>query len=142
MPKQILTKIKDSLGDKILDVQEKSFKRAYITLHKKDIPEACRFIFEVLGARFMIASGTDTREAIEILYHFSFDKLNKVVSFRTFIEKDNLSINSIAQIIKGAEWIEREIHDLLGVDFKGHPNLAPLLMSEDWPKDKHPLRKD
>ncbi len=142
MAKQIISKIKESLGDKILEMEEKSFKRAYLTVDKKDIPTACKFLFEGLDARFIIASALDTRSAIEILYHFSFDRLNKIVSLRTFVDKDNIEIDSIAPIVKAAEWIEREIHELLGVNFKGHPNLVPLLMAEDWPEGKYPLRKD
>jgi len=142
MAKQIVVKIKDSLGDKLLDIQEKSFKRVYLTIDKKDIIQAAQLMHEGLGSRFMIASGLDVGDGIEILYHFSFDKLNKVVSYRVVVGKDDAVIDSIASVIKGAEWIEREIHELLGVDFKGHPNLVPLLMSEDWPEGKHPLRKD
>jgi NADH-quinone oxidoreductase subunit C len=37
---------------------------------------------------------------------------------------------------------EREVYDLLGVKFRGHPNLRRLVLSEDWPEDAHPLRKD
>ena len=39
-----------------------------------------------------------------------------------------------------AEWIEREIWEMLGINFKGHPNLKRLLLAEDWPEDKYPLR--
>ncbi|MCK9615713.1 MAG: NADH-quinone oxidoreductase subunit C, partial [Candidatus Omnitrophica bacterium] len=43
---------------------------------------------------------------------------------------------------KSSDWVEREIHELLGINFKGHPNLKHLLLDDDWPKDSYPLRKD
>ncbi len=65
-----------------------------------------------------------------------------VVSFRAHLNKKALVIDSITPIMKGAEWIEREIHELFGVDFKNHPNLKPLLLPDDWPKGLYPLRRD
>jgi Ni,Fe-hydrogenase III component G len=44
-------------------------------------------------------------------------------------------------MIKGAEFIEREMHDLLGIDFPGHPNLVRLILPEDWPDGVYPLRR-
>jgi len=41
----------------------------------------------------------------------------------------------------GALWIEREMHELLGVNFPGHPNLKKLLLPDDWPDGVYPLRK-
>jgi Ni,Fe-hydrogenase III component G len=44
--------------------------------------------------------------------------------------------------VAAAEWIEREIHDILGIDFKNHPNLKRLILFDDWPEGVYPLRKD
>jgi len=44
--------------------------------------------------------------------------------------------------MKCAEWIEREIHEMFGVNFKGHPNLKHLLLKDDWPEGNYPLRRD
>jgi formate hydrogenlyase subunit 5 len=41
-----------------------------------------------------------------------------------------------------AEWIEREIQDLLGIRFDGHPNPKRLILADDWPEGVYPLRKD
>jgi len=76
------------------------------------------------------------------LYHFSFDNLSLIISFRVKLDKDNPSIDSITPIIKGAEWIEREMYELLGINFVGHPNLKRLLLPDEWPQGVHPLRTD
>ena len=47
---------------------------------------------------------------------------------------------TITDVIPGAVLYEREVHDLLGVEFEGHPDLSPLLLPDDWPREVHPLR--
>ena len=138
----VLKEIKDKLSKKILKVYEKSPRRIYIDLKPEDILQAASFIFKDLKARFVIASGVDTREHIEILYHFAFDRLDKIISLRTRLDRKNPEIESLTSIIRGAEWIEREIHELLGVNFRNHPSLKKLLLPDDWPKNKYPLRRD
>ncbi|MDH5174469.1 MAG: NADH-quinone oxidoreductase subunit C, partial [Elusimicrobiota bacterium] len=95
-----------------------------------------------MGGRLATATGIDTRKNIEILYHFSFDSSGTIISLRTLIDKKNPEIESVTPIIKGAEWIEREMHELLGVNFRNHPNLKRLLLPEDWPERKYPLRRE
>jgi len=138
----VLKEIKDKLSKKILKVYEKSPRRTYIDLKLRNILPAASFIFRDLKARFITASGVDTAEHIEILYHFAFDRLGKIISLRTRLDRKRPEIESLTSIIRGAEWIEREIHELLGVNFRNHPNLKKLLMAEDWPENKCPLRRD
>jgi len=139
----VVEKIEGKFSDKILKSYEKSAVRIYLDFKPEDIPEVAQFVFKDLGCRFIIASGTDTPAGIEILYHFSYDQQGKVISLRTLItDKKNPQMASIAKIIKGAEWIEREIWELLGVNFIGHPDLRHLLLIDDWPAGKYPLRKD
>jgi len=138
----VLKEIKNKLSEKILKIFQKSPRRIYIDLKPEDILASASFIFKDLKARFVIASGVDTREHIEILYHFAFDRLDKIISLRTHLDRKNPEIESLASIIRGAEWIEREIHELLGVNFRNHPKLKKLLLPDDWPKNKYPLRRD
>jgi len=134
--------IKAEFKDRVIDWEEKSPKRYYITIPREDITKMADFIFAKQGARFIIASGVDTPEAIEILYHFAFDKLNKILTVRVPVPKERCEIESIAPIIAGANWIEREIAELLGVNFFNHPNPKRLLLAEDWPEGKYPLRQE
>jgi NADH:ubiquinone oxidoreductase subunit C len=135
-------RIKEKLGNKIKDWHEHSTRRIYFTVDKKDIVETVRFLFRELGMRFSIASGTDTPDALEILYHFSNDAAGEIYSVRVFIEdKKNPEIDSITPLFPGAEWIEREMWEMLGIRFKGHPNLKRLLLADDWPENEFPLRR-
>lgn len=137
----VLERIKEGLADKILKFEERSERRSYLDFKPEDIPAAAKFIFKDLGCRFVIASGIDTPAAIEILYHFSDDPTGKMITLRTFLpDKKQPAIASITPIIRGAEWIEREIWEMLGINFKGHPNLKHLLLIDDWPEGEYPLR--
>src|SRR3989338_7516274 len=135
--------IRERLGNKIIAWEEKSSRRVYFTVAKEDILEAARLLFKELGLRFAIASGADTTEALEILYHFSYDKNGEFYSVRVLLrDKAHPEIDSLARLFPGAEWIEREIWEMLGIKFKGHPNLKRLLLAEDWPEGNCPLRRE
>lgn len=138
----VTVRIKDKFSDKILKLEEKSTPRIYIDFRPQDIPQVVRFVFKDLGCRLATATGMDTPQGIEILYHFSHDVTGKMISLRTLItDKKNPEIQSITPIFPAAEWIEREMWELLGINFTGHPNLKRLLLAEDWPENNYPLRK-
>lgn len=139
----ILASVKEKLDKKILNIKEHAKNRIYIDVDPKDIIEVARILFKDIGCRFAIATGADTPEGIEIIYHFSYDKTGQMVNPRVLIkDKKNPRIESITPIIKGAEWIEREIWELLGIHFENHPDLRRLLLADDWPEGVHPLRHD
>ncbi len=139
----IKDRIKERLDKKILEWKEHSARRIYFSIDKKDILEVAKVLFSDLRLRFAIASGVDTPSGFEILYHFSFDKTGEFYSVRVLIEdKKHPEIDSIAPVFAAAEWIEREMWEMLGINFKGHPNLKRLLLSEDWPQGQYPLRRD
>ena len=103
--------------------------------------EVNRYLYE-LGGRLATATGIDSRDYIEVLYHYSFDAMNIIVTARTRAFKPDVELDSVAQLFPGAEWIEREIHDLLGVKFKNHPRLERLILSDDWEEGVYPYRRD
>jgi NADH-quinone oxidoreductase subunit C len=127
---------------RILKVYKHSVKRAYVDVDARDIVDFVRYMFKEMGFRFNIASGVDTFEGIEILYHFSLDSAGFVVTIRVLLkDKTNPHIDTITKVTKSAWWIEREIHELFGVGFDGNEDLRPLLLPDDWPKGVYPLRK-
>lgn len=138
----IVAKIKGKFGASIGKCEEKSARRIYVDIATADIREISKFLFRDLGLRFAITTGIDTPAGIEMLYHFSHDASGKMVTLRAIItDRKAPQIDSLAPLITGAEWIEREIWEMLGVKFIGHPNLTHLLLIDDWPEGKFPLRK-
>lgn len=135
--------IKERLTDKIVRYYKHNPRRIYFTVNKEDIIPVAQILFRELGLRLSTCSGQDTPEGIEILYHFSFDQTGEMISVRVLIEdKKKPKIDSISTVFPGAEWIEREMWEMLGVNFVGHPNLKRLLLSEEWPEGKYPLRHE
>jgi len=139
----MIEKLREKLGNLIKDIKVHNERRIYITVKKEDIKKAVDIVFNDMGARYVIVTGVDNFDSFELLYHFSFDKEGGiVVSLRTFLERENPEIESLASLIPGIAWIEREIWELLGINFAGHPNLKHLLLREDWPEGYYPLRKE
>lgn len=138
----IIERIKEQLVGKIKKFEEKNSRRFYIDILPSDIIDATKVLFNELKLRFIIATGIDRRNGLEILYHFSDDRTGKIVSVRVLTsDKKKPEIDTISKVVKGAEWIEREMWELLGINFKGHPNLKHLLLKDDWPADNYPLRQ-
>lgn len=140
--KEILKNIKDKFKKDIIDILDKSPTRVYIEIKPESIRKVAGHVFKNLGARFNTASGVDGRYHMEILYHFTIEEINLLISLRVKLKKEKLEIDSLTSIIKGSDWIEREIHELLGINFNGHPDLRRLLLSDDWPEGVHPLKVD
>ena len=139
---EILKGIKARFKEDIVNYHDKSARRAYIEIKSESLRKVAEYIFRDLGARFNIATGVDARYHMEILYHFTIEDINLLISLRVKLDKSNLEIDSLTSLMEGANWIEREIHELLGINFRGHPDLRRLLLSDDWPEGVHPLRCD
>lgn len=140
---EIRDKIKEKLGNKATGWYEVNPRRVYFTVGQEDVFEAVKFLFRDLGLRFATASGMEKPEGLEVLYHFSFDPKGEFYSLRTLIkDKKHPEIESVTPLFPGAEWIEREMWEMLGINFKNHPNLKRLLIADDWPEGNYPLRKE
>lgn len=139
---EVLNNLKERFKGDIIEFFDKSPKRLYVEIKPEALVKIAKYIFDNLGARFNIASGVDVRRHIEILYHFTLEDINLLISLRVKLDKSSLEIDSLTPLFEGANWIEREMCELLGVNFKGHPDLRRLLLSPEWPKDVYPLRQD
>lgn len=76
----------------------------------------------------------------EVVYHLLAMARKKRLRLKVKVGGDDPSVESVTSLWPGANFFEREIYDLFGVRFSGHPNLRRMLMPEDW--EGHPLRKD
>ena len=139
---EVLNGIKEKFKNDIIEVFDKSPKRVYIEIKPESLVECARYMYKDLGARFNIASGVDVRHHMEILYHFIIEEINLLISLRVKLQKSKLEIDSLTPVFKAADWIEREIHEMLGINFKGHPKLERLLLPDVWPEGVYPLRRD
>ena len=143
MIEKIVQEIQQALGEKIKSVLIKNSQRVYIDIDPKDICEVGRYLWQDRRARYVIATTVDNRTSFEVIHHFSLDQEGGVmVSLRSVLDKDKPSMPSLAPMIKAANWIEREMNELMGVEFVGHPDMRRLVLTDEWPEGVYPLRKD
>jgi Ni,Fe-hydrogenase III component G len=76
------------------------------------------------------------------MYHWALDNEDCIVTFRILLDHAEPKLDSIALMCPAAEWIEREMWELLGIHFNGHPDLRHLLLADDWPKGNYPMRRN
>ena len=138
----IITAIQRQLGDRILAVLRKSDRRIYIDITPQSVQEASRLMLDEFAARLQIATGVDSSDGFEVLYHWALDKEGFVITLRVLLDHDSAELDSIALMCPAAEWIEREMWELLGIQFKGHPDLRHLLLADDWPEGNYPMRRN
>jgi NADH-quinone oxidoreductase subunit C len=136
-----ISRIEQALGDLAPKTERKSDRRVYIDIVPESVHEANSLMFGELGARFQIATGVDTRAGIEVMYHWAFDGGDFLVTLRTLLDPEAPELTSIATLCPAAEWIEREMWELLGIRFRGHPDMRHLLLSDDWPENNYPMRR-
>ena len=140
----------EELNNKISEIKDKftAFEqpfdnRIYLTCEAENAYDINKFLFEDVPLRFVIATAIDSDDCFEVLYHYSYDQTGCVVTIKTIIrDRENPAIESIAPFLPGAEWIEREIHDIFGIEFKNHPDMRRLILADDWPEGLYPMRKD
>lgn len=76
----------------------------------------------------------------EVVYHLHSVPGNQRLRLKCRLPGGSPEIDSVQCVWRSADWYEREVFDLFGIRFRGHPDLRRLLMPEDW--EGHPLRKD
>lgn len=138
-----LDKLLSPIRDRLIGVEVTTDNRVFLPCEAEHVYEVCRFLFEELRWRFVISTGIDAEDRFEVLHHFSDDASGALVTVKALVrDREAPELDSIAPMIPAAEWIEREMHDLLGISFRGHPNLARLILEDDWPEGVYPLRKE
>jgi len=85
-------------------------------------------------------TAVDKNDGMELIYIFYSTNSRACAILKTRLTLSDLTAESLANIWKSADWLEREVYDLFGVKFLNHPNLKRILNPNDW--DVHPLRKD
>lgn len=142
----IIQAIKDRFGDAVLE--DHNFRGDQtVTLKKDRIIEVTRFLKDepsLLMDFLMDLTAVDYMDRkpqrFEVVYHFYSSKHNHRVRLKVPVDEDDCLVDTMTSLYKSANWFEREVWDLYGIKFKGHPNMKRILLYEEF--KGHPLRKD
>jgi Ni,Fe-hydrogenase III component G len=138
----IIENFKEKFKSDILEVIIKNQRRIIITINPVSIINVSVFLYKEEGFRFIIASALHTKKGFEIHYHFSKDAIGLILNIHVIIDKDNPQIESLSNIFNASNWIEREMHELFGINFLNHPNQEKLISEGNWVEGVYPLRKE
>ena len=125
----------DFRGDQTITVQ----KNILIDLFKflRDDPDLdFKFLMDLTAVDYL--NRKDSR--FEVVYHFYSLKHNHRLRIKAPVNEDDCTIDSVSSLWKTANWYEREVWDLYGIKFNGHPDMRRILLYEEF--KGHPLRKD
>lgn len=116
--------------------------RIRITTTPDRVHDTIRTVQAMFGFdRLITISAVDNSRTLELVYHLTGPH-RMVVSIAVELPRDLPAIATVSDILPPAAIYERQIHDLFGIVFNGHPGLAKIVLNEDWPENEYPLRKD
>jgi len=135
--------IETSFGDRMTLLESGKVEPMY-EVKADDLIEVATKLRDDLQLKFDFLcnmGGVDTGERLEVIYNIaSTSKLHRL-DFKVILGYDSPAIESIRPVWPGANWYEREMYELYGIDILNHDDLRPLLLPEDWDQG-HPMRKD
>ena len=117
-----------------------------IFVDRANIREACALLRDDAECAFNFLSDITSVDwypaepRFEVIYHLLSISKKERVRLKVRLDSASLAVESLTSLWPGANYFEREVFDLFGIRFTGHPYLRRLLMPEDW--EGHPLRKD
>lgn len=143
--------IAGKFGPGIITGDNQQTTQPYLIIETERIADVCQELFsnpqtyfDYLACITGLDNGPDTGtlEVIYNLYSIPYDHhlTLKVVTGRNTPAGELPLVPTVSHIWRTADWHEREAYDLVGIDFKGHPDLRRILCATDW--EGHPLRRD
>jgi NADH-quinone oxidoreductase subunit C len=122
------------------------FERGELTLEiaPLKIASVCGFLkYDQQFVRLSTVTAVDrypSEPRYEVVYHLHSIQRNERLRLKCRLAAHDPFIESVTSVWRGADWYEREVFDLFGIRFTGHPDLRRIMMPDDW--EGHPLRKD
>lgn len=156
-PTQIEVCIREKFGNSVREMQIRehrggvknriSFRDLWLTVDRERFTDLVDALREIDFLHFHITSGDDIGKAVQLNYHFSLFRSagrgNRLgITVTVEVPKKDLVMPSLWGRIPGIEYSEREMREMLGVDFTGLPNKALIFLPEDWNEDIKPWRRD
>lgn len=109
-------------------------------IEKEDLLNVAEKVKEMGFDHLSVITGIDYGDRFEVIYNFFSYKKRQNLVLKVILDHEAPEVVSLTSLWKGADWLERETYDLVGIRFTGHPNLVRILLPDGW--IGHPLRKD
>lgn len=138
----VIKQITDIFGPSVRKVAVKNMRRVIMTIDHETLPEIAEYIYKTAGFRFIIATALQSKRGFEIHYHFSLDSTGLILNLHVILDKIKPEIESLSNMFNASNWIEREMHELFGINFLHHPNQEKLISEGNWAEGVYPMRKD
>ncbi|MEM4245792.1 MAG: NADH-quinone oxidoreductase subunit C [Candidatus Bathyarchaeia archaeon] len=117
--------------------------RVFMSIDRRENRNALRCMLDRFGARLGTISGVDYGDSLGVVYHIILDRHGIVANLKvTDLPRGSPEVDTVSDIVPGAAFMEMEVHDLFGIEFKGNPYKRKWIISDDWPEGEYPLRKD
>ena len=143
----VLQRLREQFGQALLEI--KTWRNeTTVVLAPQDLVRICRFLRDDPGLAFDFLSdvtGVDRlmlpepSPRFEVVYHVYSLQYRRRIRLKVRVDNGQ-AVPTVTDLWPTANWHEREVYDLLGVTFEGHPDLRRILTPDDW--EGHPLRKD
>ncbi len=138
---ELVSRLKEKFGDKILEAKIQRPRRVFVTVNGSTYKDVIKFLRDDVGVTHLSTiSGVDAIDRFEVIPHLSYKGI--VISVKALVPKDSPEIDTITDVIPGAFFYEKEVHEMFGINIKGHSDLTHLELPDDWPEGLYPLRKD
>jgi NADH-quinone oxidoreductase subunit C len=138
----VIENFKEKFKADIIGIAIKNQRRIIISILPDSLIKVVNYLYRTEGYRFIIASALHTKRGFEIHYHFSKDSLGLILNIHVILDRNNPQIESLSNMFNASNWIEREMHELLGINFLNHPNQEKLISEGNWAEGVYPLRKE
>jgi NADH-quinone oxidoreductase subunit C len=131
--------IRDSFADAVVETSD-VFGIPNVKITPASLAGVCEMLHEQGFDYLADITAIDWQDRIEVVYQLTALQRNEKLALRVDLHRAKPEIDTVTPIWRGANYPEREVFDLMGVVFTGHPDLRRILLPEDW--EGYPLRKD
>jgi NADH-quinone oxidoreductase subunit C len=143
--REIYSDLSARFDEKVLEFQETETLNATVVVKTTALAEVMSYLKSTVELDFdslMSLSGVDRNieSDLEVIYHLYSLAQKHYITIRVTVARDNGVVPSVASIWRTADWHEREVFDMFGIRFDGHPDLKRILLEDDW--EGFPLKKD
>jgi NADH/F420H2 dehydrogenase subunit C len=141
----IAEKIQTQFPGHFIEAQE-AFGELTVQIRRAGIVDVCRFLRDDPHLGFdhitdiCSVDYPEDEERFEVIYHFCSIRNRNRIRLKARVPEEDCIIDSITGLWHGANFLEREVYDMMGIRFKHHPDLRRILLTDDF--DGFPLRKD